>query len=150
MSIIIAIEKHIQTFKTLPKPEIYLSLLVIILAWGGIALAVLLQYAGLISHAASYPWGCVLASFVIAYLAYIKKRKDIVTLFTPVYTIIIFCGLAIESPSLSLQLLFALTLMALLVRLHLLFSTQSKKEEKILSPEEEAELDHIWEERMKR
>ena len=141
---------HIQTLKTLPKREIDLSFLVIILAWGGIALAVLLQYAGIVSHAAYHPWGCVLASFVLAYLAYIKKRRDIVTLFTPVYSIIVFLGFEMGTPSLSLQLLFALTLMAMLLRLHLLFSTSSKIEEKIRSPEEEAELDRIWEERMKR
>ena len=143
-------QMYIQTLKNLPKREIYLSFLVFFLAWGGIALAVLLQYLGLISHAAYHPWGCVLASFVLAYLAYIKKRKDIVTLFTPIYAILIFFGFEMESPSLSLQLLYALTLTALLLRLHFLFSTHPKKEEKVLSSEEEAELDRFWEERMRR
>jgi hypothetical protein len=145
-----SMQAHIQTLKTLSKREIYLSFLVIILAWGGIALAILFQYAGLISHGAHHPWGCVFASFVIAYLAYIKERKDIVTLFTPLCAILIFFGLGIESPSFLLQFLYALTLMAMLLRLHLTFSTLPKKEEKILSPEEEAELDRIWEERMRR
>ena len=143
-------QMHIQTLTPLPKREIYLSFLVIILAWGGIALAVLLQYVGLVSHAAYHPWGCVLASFVLAYLAYIKKRKDIVTLFTPIYAILIFFGFEMGSPSLSLQLLYALTLIAMLFRLHFIFSTHPKKEEKVLNSEEEAELDRIWEERMKR
>jgi len=143
-------QMHIQTLKSLPKHEIYLTCLVIILAWGGIALAALLQYVGLISHAAYHPWGCILASFFIAYLAYIKKRKDIVTLFTPIYSILLFFGFEVGSPSLSLQVLYALTLMAMLLRLHLMFSSTFKKEEKILSPEEEAELDRVWEERMRR
>lgn len=140
----------IQILKTLPKREIYLSLLTIFFAWGGIALAVLLQYAGLISDAAHYPWGCVLASFVIAYLAYIKPRRDIVTLCTPIYAIAIFFGLEAVEPSIVLQVLYAVTLMIMLLRLHLYFSTKPKKEEKVLTPEEEAELDQIWEERMRR
>ena len=140
---------NIQTLKTLPKHEIHLSLLIIVLAWGGLVLAVLLQYAGIISDAAHHPWGCVFASFVLGYLAYIKPRRDIVTLCTPIYAITIFFGFEASS-SLMLQILYAMTLMAILLRLHLSFSAKPKKEEKIHTPEEEAELDRIWEERMRR
>jgi hypothetical protein len=143
------ISMDLQILKTLPKREIHLSILVIVLAWGGIALAVLFQYAGIVSDAALHPWGCVFASFVIGYLAYIKVRRDIVTLCTPIYAIAIFFGLEASSP-LLLHVLYAMTLMAMLLRLHLSFSTDPKKEVKIGTPEEEAELDRIWEERMRR
>jgi hypothetical protein len=140
----------IQVLKTLPKQEIHLSLLVIFLAWGGIALAVLLQYAGIVSNAGYHPWGCILASFAIAYLAYIKPRKDIVTLCTPIYAIAIFLGFEAADPSILIHIIYTITLMAMLLRLHLYFSKKAIKEEIIRTPEEEAELDRIWEERMKR
>ena len=140
----------LQILKSLPKREIHLSLLTIVLAWGGIALAVLLQYVGIISNAGNYPWGCVLASFVIGYLAYIKPRKDIVTLCTPICAIAIFFGLEAAETSIWLHVLYAITLMIILLRLHLYFSKKSTKEEIVRTPEEEAELDRIWEEKMKR
>jgi len=141
---------NIEFLKTLPKREIHLSLLVILLAWGGIALAVLLQYVGIISNAGHHPWGCVLASFVIGYLAYIKPRRDIVTLCTPICAIAIFFGLEPLDPSVFLHVLYAITLMIILLRLHWYFSKKTTKEEIVRTPEEEAELDRIWEERMKR
>jgi len=146
----VKVTMDLQILKTLPKREIELSLLVILLTWGGIALAILLQYAEIIAHAGDFPWGCVLASFVIAYLAYIKPHKDIVTLCTPIYAITIFFGFGEADAALLLYVLYALTLMVMLFRLHLYFSKNPKKEEKSRTPEEEAELDRIWEEKMKR
>ena len=140
----------LTVLKTLPKQEIYLSLGVIFLAWGGIVLALLLQYLGIVSHAGNHPWGCVLASFLIAYLAYIKQKRDIVTLCTPIYAVVIFFGLEASSPSFLLHILYAATLMVMLLRLHLSFSVSPKMEDKNFTPEEEAELDRIWEERMRR
>ena len=140
----------LSVLKTLPKQEIYLSLGVIFFAWGGIALAVLLQYLGIVSHAGNHPWGCVLASFLIGYLAYIKQKRDIVTLFTPIYAVLIFFGLEAQTPSLLLHILYAVTLLAMLLRLHLSFSSSPHIEREKLTPEEEAELDRVWEERMRR
>jgi predicted membrane protein len=141
---------NIQILKTLPKREIHLSLVVILLAWGGIALAVLLQYVGIISNAGYYPWGCVLASFVISYLAYIKPHRDIVTLCTPICAILIFFGLEAVEPSVLLHIVYAITLMIMLLRLHFYFSKKATKEGIVRTPEEEAELDRIWEEKMRR
>jgi hypothetical protein len=66
--------------------------------------------------------GCLLASFVIAALAYLKPRRDIVSLFAPVYAVIIFFGL--ENPATDLTVwLFAISISILALRLEKRFST---------------------------
>jgi predicted membrane protein len=141
---------NVDVFKTLPHREVVLSLLVLLFAFGGIVIAILLQYIGIIEYAAQFPWGCIIASFIIAYLAHQKPRKDIVTLFTPIYAIAIFFGIENTSQSILLQILYAITLVGMLIRLHVLFSKNPKEQKKILTPEEEEELDRVWEERMRR
>jgi hypothetical protein len=106
---------------SLPGREQVLSIVVLFLLWGGIAAAVLLSQHGIIGDAGSFFWGCILGSFVLAYLAYGKKKRDIVSLLTPVYAIIIFMGLEI-APTLFLQFLYAGSLTVLMYRLHVDFS----------------------------
>ena len=141
---------NVEVFKTLPHREFVLSTMVCFFAFGGIGIAILLQYTGIIEYAAQFPWGCIIASFIIAYLAHQKAKKDVVTLFTPIYAIVIFFGIENITQTILLQLLYALTLVAMLIRLHVLFSKNPKEQTKILTPEEEAELDRVWEERMQR
>jgi predicted membrane protein len=141
---------NLEVFKTLPHREFVLSIMVILFAFGGIGIAILLQYTGIIDYAAQFPWGCIIASFIIAYLSHLKFRRDIVTLFTPIYAIAIFFGIDNIDQNILLQVLYAVTLVAMLIRLHVLFSKNPKEQTKILTPEEEAELDRAWEERMRR
>jgi hypothetical protein len=61
--------------------------------------------------------GCVLASFSLAYLAWIRPKKDIVALSTPIYSIIFFIVPTDYSVGILLQLLYAVSLTLLLVRL---------------------------------
>lgn len=61
--------------------------------------------------------GCVLGSWLLAYLAWIRPKKDIVALTTPIYS---FIFLAVPTDSFSaviLELLYAVSLSILLVRL---------------------------------
>ena len=61
--------------------------------------------------------GCVLASFVLAYLAWIRPKKDIVALSTPIYSLIFFVVPTEYMSGIILQLLYAVSLTILLVRL---------------------------------
>jgi hypothetical protein len=61
--------------------------------------------------------GCLLSSFVLAYLAWIRPKKDIVALSTPIYSII-FLGFPLDDVStVVLDVLYAASLTFLLVRL---------------------------------
>ncbi len=110
-----------QVWSSLSRKEQVLSILVLISLWGGIAAAILLSSAGIISDPGQFFWGCVIGSVLLAYLAAGKQRRDLVSLLTPLYAVIIFMGLEI-TPTLLLQILYAGTLSVLLVRLHQQFS----------------------------
>ena len=82
-------------------------------------------------------WGCVFASFLLAYLAYRKPRKDIVSLLTPLYAVLIFGNLEFSSVMLT-QGLYAASLTILVIRLNARFSHVEKRD-RITPPEEEEE-----------
>jgi hypothetical protein len=113
--------------RTIPKLELYLTIAVPVVAFGGILLAVALARAGWIPDAGRFGWGCVAASFLLAYLAYIKPRRDIVSLCAPFYAIIIFIVPLEIEPNLLMQVLFAASISLLLIRLHLRFSTPAPR-----------------------
>lgn len=61
--------------------------------------------------------GCLLSSFVLAYLAWIRPKRDIVALSTPLYSII-FLGFPLDDvATVVLDVLYAVSLTILLVRL---------------------------------
>jgi hypothetical protein len=121
-----------HVWASLPKLERTLTIIILLLVWGGIAVAVLLSALRLIDDPGSFFWGCIAGSFILAYLARIKKKLDFVSLLTPVYALITFMGLEIK-PTLLLQTLFAASLTVLLYRLHISFSHE--KEKPVLSSE---------------
>lgn len=113
---------HIRTqWHSLSLNERVLSLLVLIFCWGGIAAAILLSQAGMILDAGGFFWGCILGSCTLSYLSFRKRKRDVVSLLTPLYAIIIFMGLEIP-PTILLQVLFAGTLTVILCRLHAQFT----------------------------
>ncbi len=67
--------------------------------------------------------GCVLASWVLAYLAWIRPRKDIVALTTPLYSFIFIAVPTDVFSSVVLEVLYAASLTILLVRLKYRFGT---------------------------
>jgi len=97
------------------------------------------HFLGILSWAGGVPVdlritaaGCVIASFILAYLAWIRPRKDIVSLTTPIYALIFF-AVPLSEPvaTIVLELLYAASLTALLVRLKCRFGSaepQGKKE----------------------
>jgi hypothetical protein len=97
--------------------HIWLELGVPLLSFGGAALAVIFWTTGATTDFRLSILGCVLSSWLLAYLAWIRPKKDIVALTTPVYS---FIFLAVPTDNFSaviLELLYAVSLTLLLVRL---------------------------------
>ena len=92
-------------------------------AFGGIAVAIALQAAGIIADAGTFAYGCVAASFLLGYFAYLKPRRDIVALCAPIYGIVIFIVPIEYTPNVPLQILFAASITVLLVRLNKRFGS---------------------------
>ena len=94
-----------------------LELAVPVFSFGGILIAYLLLGQGYIMSFRIAAAGCILASFILAYLAWIRPKKDIVALTTPLYSIIFFVLPSDLIPDLILPILYAISLNILLVRL---------------------------------
>ena len=103
---------------TTADPGIYYDLVIPVFSFGGAALAVLSWMFGIAIDLRFTAAGCVIASFMLAYLAWIRPKKDIVALTTPIYAIIFF-AVPLEEPvaTIILELLYAVSLSILLVRL---------------------------------
>jgi hypothetical protein len=97
--------------------HIWLELAVPLLSFGGALLAILSFNQGLPLDFRYPALGCVLASFDLAYLAWIRPKKDIVALTTPIYSLIFFVVPTEYMSGIVLQLLYAVSLTILLVRL---------------------------------
>jgi len=94
-----------------------LELAIPFFSFGGALLAILVQMQG-ISLDFHYPaTGFVIASCILAYLAWIRPKKDIVALTTPIYSFIFFFIPTDFETAILLQLLYAVSLTILLVRL---------------------------------
>ena len=66
--------------------------------------------------------GCVAASCLLAYLAWIRPKKDIVALTTPIYSFVFLAAPVDELSTIILELLYATSLSIMLVRLKHRFS----------------------------
>lgn len=86
-------------------------------------------------------WGCVIGSFVLAYLAYLQPKKDIVSLLTPLYAIIIFTDPVFNQERL-IQVLYAVSLTILVIRLKRRFSSDGKGDESTSRYDNEGENDN--------
>jgi hypothetical protein len=111
----------LEKWKSLPVRERTITLLIILLLWGGIATAIFLAYIKVIADPGTFFWGCIGGSILLAYLATLKPKMDLVSLLTPIYALIIFMGLEIPT-NLFLQTLYAASLTVLIWRLHMRFS----------------------------
>lgn len=100
----------------------YKWLIVPAIAFIGIILGVLFFDNPFLGYAGSA--GCVIASFILAYTAYKMPKKDLLSLLTPVYAILIFNPFSEFSSGLIMQFLYAVTLLAIAYRLEKRFNTQ--------------------------
>ncbi|HII98234.1 MAG TPA: hypothetical protein HA272_02955 [Methanoregula sp.] len=105
--------------------RLLLEFAVPILSFGGAAVAILADLLK-IPLDIHYPaFGCVAASVILAYLAWIRPRKDIVAISTPIYAILFFLIPAEFSVGVILMLLYAASLTILLIRLKRRFGSAS-------------------------
>jgi hypothetical protein len=95
----------------------WLELAVPLFSFGGILIAFFFLGQGNIPAMRIAASGCILASFILAYLAWIRPKKDIVALTTPLYAVILFVLPSELIPDLILPILYAISLTILLVRL---------------------------------
>ena len=95
----------------------WLEIAVPLFSFGGAFIAILFPMLGISLDFHVPALGCVLASCSLAYLAWIRPRKDIVALTTPLYSIIFFTFPIDYSTALVLQVFYAVSLTILLVRL---------------------------------
>jgi len=109
--------------ETLKKRDRLFTIAIPLLSFGGIPVAMALQHTGFIADAGEVWWGCVAASFLLGYFAYIKPKRDIVALCSPIYGIILFLIPGEIPHNLLLQALFAVSITILLIRLNLRFGS---------------------------
>ena len=116
-------------------------LLVPIVSIGGVLLGLLPGTTFLLPPGV---WGCVIGSFLLAYLALRKPKKDLVALLTPVYAVLIFADESFRA-LIVLPILYAASLTILVLRLNARFSTpdppRSTREEDLTDEDEEDEED---------
>ncbi len=111
-----------KTNTTPPRARSRLWISVPAVSFGGIGIGLLLSSAG--PSYAAWPGiaGCVAASCVLFYQAYLKPRKDIVSLFVPLFAVLIFIMPNEISSVMIVQAFYAATITLLAVRLEKLFN----------------------------
>ena len=97
-----------------------------LISFGGIAMGVMLQLAGVIPDAAEFWYGPAIGGFLLGYLAWLKPRLDIVSICAPVFAVMILIVPLDTKPSLLIVILFAISITILLIRLEKRFSTPAK------------------------
>ena len=115
-----------------------------IVAFGAIALDILLFSAGILGPSLAGEigkWGCVASTILLAGIAILKPRKDIVALVTPIYALIIFILPNDFSTGLLMQLLFAGSIAILAIRLQRSFSSPPEKRRVFTDYPEEDDID---------
>jgi hypothetical protein len=101
----------------------YLELAIPVSSFGATLTGVLLWQAGLDISFQYFAIGCVIGSCLLAYLAWIRPKKDIVALSTPIYAFIFFVVPTDYASGLTLQLFYSVSLTILLFRLKSRFGT---------------------------
>jgi hypothetical protein len=95
----------------------YLEILIPVLSFGITGIGIFLYQRGFDFNYQFFSLGCIASSCILAYLAYIRPHRDIVALSTPIYAFIFFLVPSDDLSWIVLQLLYAVSLTALLIRL---------------------------------
>lgn len=107
-----------------PVSERYFEAAVPLIAFSVTGTGILLWNAGYPVDFQYFSIGCLISSFILAYLAWIRPRKDIVAISTPIYGIIFLVSPIEAGAGAVLQLFYAAGLTVLLVRLKRRFSEE--------------------------
>ncbi len=118
------------TENSVPPPfsESRLWLAVPAVSFAGVAIGLLLQQLAIPYATVPGVGGCVAASFILGYVAYRKPRRDIVSLFAPLYALIIFVIPNDFSNGPVMQTLFAASISILALRVEKRFNNPKKQE----------------------
>ncbi|MCM2466066.1 hypothetical protein [Methanoculleus oceani] len=100
-------------------------------SFGGIGIELLLASVGFPYAIWAGIAGCVAASCILCYQAYLKPRRDLVSLFTPLFAFLIFVVPNDLDPGVLVQTIFSATIVFLAVRVEKLFNAP-KAEEKTM------------------
>jgi hypothetical protein len=99
----------------------YLEFLVPVFSFGITGIGILFWQQGLDLNYQVFSLGCIISSCILAYLAWIRPHRDIVALSTPIYAFIFFFVPSDGVSWIVLQLFYAASLTALLIRLKFRF-----------------------------
>ncbi|RXE55103.1 hypothetical protein ABH15_12795 [Methanoculleus taiwanensis] len=118
------------TENTLPRspPGPHAWLTVPAVSIGGVLIGILLTYLQVPSAILIGVAGCVIASFILGYIAYSKPKRDIVSLFAPLYAVIIFLIPNDFSNGPVMQTLYAVSISILALRVEKRFSKPMHQE----------------------
>jgi hypothetical protein len=124
-------KEHSNDMKT-PKDRKWV--LVPLIAFGGVIMGGIVPSLRFIAGTG----GCLLASILLAYLALLKPKKDIVSLLTPLYAVLILFNDSFD-PTLLLpiQALYAASITILVLRLNARFSRKDEVQRRFTEEEEE-------------
>lgn len=104
------------------RPTRWMEAAIPILSFGGAALAIIIWKFNIPVALWITILGCVVASCLLAYLAWIRPKKDIVALTTPIYSFVFLAAPVDALSTIILELLYATSLSIMLVRLKHRFS----------------------------
>lgn len=99
------------------KTERYLEIAIPVASFGATLIGILLWKLGFEINFQFFAVGCIIGSCLLTYLAWIRPKKDIVALSTPIYAIIFFVVPTEYTVGVTLQLLYSVSLTILLIRL---------------------------------
>jgi len=116
----------INTTPSGSKPRLWIAVPAV--SFGGIGIELLLFSVGFPYAVWAGIAGCVVASCILFYQAYLKPRRDIVSLFTPLYAFLIFIVPNEISSGVIVQTLFAGTITFLAVWVEKLFNAAKPQE----------------------
>jgi len=114
-----------EDWRPLSDRQREIAIAIPVISFGGIAAGVILQIAGVIPDAAQFWYGPAIGAFLLGYLAWLKPRFDIVSIFAPVYALLILIFPLETQPGLVIVILFAVSITILDIRLVKKFSTPS-------------------------
>jgi hypothetical protein len=107
--------------KETPQPsrinERYLEIAIPVVSFGATLAGILAWQMGFQINFQFFAIGCLVGSCLLAYLAWIRPKKDIVALSTPIYGIIFFVMPTEYEVGATIQLLYAVSLTIMLFRL---------------------------------
>ena len=106
-----------KTIQTDREKQRYIELAIPIFSFGVTLIGVLVWMMGFEINFQFFAFGCVIGSCLLAYLAWIRPKKDIVALSTPIYAFIFFVVPTDYVSGLTLQILYSVSLTLLLLRL---------------------------------